>query len=520
MDDSSLEFVEEPVEARKEEEIPPSPPLRIGDVLRKYELITEQQLDRALAEGKRLGLRVGEALVQLQILNQDQINWALAQHLEIPYLATLTEEMVDKAWVGRLPNDLLRGRRLVPLLQVDETLTCAMADPTDTVALKEVERLAGVTPTAALANQAAVDEVLERVLDVRIDPSVAAGGLLQRHLEQARKTGADQLLLIPGADGLQLSCRQEGRLVQHIELTPEASSLYRSLLERADTGDVFLGVHSATILDTDHGPACAIQLGPGPLDIPEQDSAISDLQQLLAHHRRGLGVISGANQQDGLQLAWQLGGALLGATGDLGLVVGMSPPADQRSWVGAPLDHLERAFRFNPRVAFIGALEALDDRALGVTLNATVNTIVLATMPRRDVDEAVATLADRCRPSSLLGSSLLFILGHTRLRRLCPHCRVESTSPPPTGTRFGAVAVPRKTASGCRRCSDTGTTGARMLLTLLDPGALPLRLLLEAAPVTEVLSHVEGSGLTLRQRATQLVAAGEVALEEALAQLG
>ena len=59
--------------------------IRLGDLLVQKGIITEEQLQTALAEQKARGLMLGETLVQLGFAKQDDINKALCEHLNIDF---------------------------------------------------------------------------------------------------------------------------------------------------------------------------------------------------------------------------------------------------------------------------------------------------------------------------------------------------------------------------------------------------------------------------------------------------
>ena len=58
---------------------------KIGECLIQAGLITEEDLQTALAEHKRTGERVGAVLVRLNLATEKQITKALAYQLGFPY---------------------------------------------------------------------------------------------------------------------------------------------------------------------------------------------------------------------------------------------------------------------------------------------------------------------------------------------------------------------------------------------------------------------------------------------------
>ncbi|MCB2511731.1 type II secretion system protein GspE, partial [Listeria monocytogenes] len=60
--------------------------VRLGEVLMQQKLLSEEQLQQALADQKRTGRKLGRVFVESGFVTEDQISGALARQLDIPYL--------------------------------------------------------------------------------------------------------------------------------------------------------------------------------------------------------------------------------------------------------------------------------------------------------------------------------------------------------------------------------------------------------------------------------------------------
>jgi len=134
----------------------------LGQVLVASGLLTQQQVDQAIALGKRRGARLGEVLVTEGLLTQDQINWALAQHFSLSYVDVRLETL-DTELVRSLRPGLLYQHKVIPLVRIGDTLTLAMADPTDSDAVLEVSDTTGCDIECAIASAAAIVAALDSV---------------------------------------------------------------------------------------------------------------------------------------------------------------------------------------------------------------------------------------------------------------------------------------------------------------------------------------------------------------------
>ena len=60
--------------------------IRLGDLLVQNQVISEDQLQAALAEQKQSGLKLGHTLVGLGFINEQRLLDFLSQQLQIPYI--------------------------------------------------------------------------------------------------------------------------------------------------------------------------------------------------------------------------------------------------------------------------------------------------------------------------------------------------------------------------------------------------------------------------------------------------
>jgi type IV pilus assembly protein PilB len=104
--------------------------MRLGDLLLKEGLISRDQLDKALLEGKQNGTRLGYALVKLGFVQETDITKMLARQFRMPAV-DLSRFEVDPRIAKLIPADLATKHLVLPLKRDGRTLTVAMADPTN-----------------------------------------------------------------------------------------------------------------------------------------------------------------------------------------------------------------------------------------------------------------------------------------------------------------------------------------------------------------------------------------------------
>lgn len=133
----------------------------LGELLLRRQLITREQLDRALrvqAGGLR---RLGYLLVRMKFIGEVQLLEALSQQLGIPI--ERPGQACAPAVRRVLPRHLCHRYAVVPLaLEENNVLRLAMADPLDDLAIREVENYTGRAVLPVLAGLGDIHRAIGR----------------------------------------------------------------------------------------------------------------------------------------------------------------------------------------------------------------------------------------------------------------------------------------------------------------------------------------------------------------------
>lgn len=120
--------------------------LRLGEILIKQNLITEDQLIQAITAQKEQKGRIGEILVKLGIVTEEDIVAALGTQLGVPYYSSSNSDMLkpktDEGLDKLVPKDFAQKNYILPLSKHMNSLTCAVFDPLDVVMLDNLKMLA------------------------------------------------------------------------------------------------------------------------------------------------------------------------------------------------------------------------------------------------------------------------------------------------------------------------------------------------------------------------------------------
>jgi MSHA biogenesis protein MshE len=143
--------------------------IRLGELLLRQKVISEEQLTTALGLQKKTGRKLGRVLVENAYVSEDGLSNALARQLDIPYIQLKFFDV--KPEVARLlPEAQARRFRALVLEQSATKVRVGMADPTDLFAYDELTRilkreieLAAVTEGELLA---AFDRIYRRTGEI------------------------------------------------------------------------------------------------------------------------------------------------------------------------------------------------------------------------------------------------------------------------------------------------------------------------------------------------------------------
>lgn len=112
--------------------------IRLGDLFVREGLITEQQLQEALAEAKTSGTRIGYALVKLGFVAEEELTRMLAKQYRVPAV-DLDKVTVDEKILKLIAAEVAHKHLVLPLRRMGRMLTVAMTNPTDFSAIDDLK---------------------------------------------------------------------------------------------------------------------------------------------------------------------------------------------------------------------------------------------------------------------------------------------------------------------------------------------------------------------------------------------
>src|SRR5579863_5995675 len=135
--------------------------MRLGEILIERNLITEEDLDRALELQKERGDKLGKILVDLGFIAMRDVVAALSEQLKIPVVAMDGPPAVSPETETLSPK-FLRQFRCLPVAQNERTVTLAMADPLDFETRSTVEACTGLAVRVGIAGEQEILDAIDR----------------------------------------------------------------------------------------------------------------------------------------------------------------------------------------------------------------------------------------------------------------------------------------------------------------------------------------------------------------------
>lgn len=123
----------------------------IGELLKEYGYITDEQLQIALDEQKKdKSKRLGQHLIDLGFTNEEQTLRALSEKLGYPVI-NLETAVIDIAAVGKIPQPLAEKYNVIGIQMNENVLSIATNDPMNLYGLEDIHLVTGMNLVIHLA---------------------------------------------------------------------------------------------------------------------------------------------------------------------------------------------------------------------------------------------------------------------------------------------------------------------------------------------------------------------------------
>ncbi|NLC38886.1 MAG: Flp pilus assembly complex ATPase component TadA [Clostridia bacterium] len=500
---------------------------KLGELLMEKGLITEEQLLQALQVQKENGgqPRLGKILVNLGFVTELSITEALSLQLGVPLL-NLFEHPVNQDIFRLVPEALVRRHKAIPFQRTGDSLTVAMEDPLNVLAIDDLQLATGLEIDPAIAPESEIEHFIsqnfglrELVEELLPEPGQPVSGLdtvdvteiadeealiiriVNSLIRQAIQVKASDIHLEPYQNEIRVRFRIDGLLRQVMALPPGLLPPLVSRIKilagmdiaekrlpqdgrmqlRIEDRSVNLRVATWPILT---GEKVVIRI----LDKPNllikldelgfsQDSL--DRYQKLIRNSFGMILVTGPT---GSGKSTTLYATLNEINTPEKNIVTIEDPVEcvlpginqmqvnYKAGLTFPRG-LRSVIRQDPDIIMIGEIRDQETASIA-TRAAITGHLVFSTLHTNDAAGAVTRLLDMGIEPFLVASTVRGIVAQRLVRRICLYCR-ESYHPEPgspealflQGFQFGHRVLVR--GRGCPRCDSTGYSGRLAILEIL-----------------------------------------------------
>jgi len=553
--------------------------IRLGEVLIQQKLLSEEQLNQALADQKRTGRKLGRVFVENGFVTEEQISGALARQLDIPYINLKFYNISDQL-VRLLPETAARRFRALVLEDRANTVLVGVSDPTDLFAYDEIARLLKKGVELAVVNETEVLHTIDRIYrrtgeisdfarEVEADVAetfvdfgamTANTGLeeapvvklLQSVFDDAAQVRASDIHIEPQDGRLQIRFRIDG--VLHLQTEADlrvATPLALRLKLMADLdisekrlpqdGRFAVKVKNQRIdvristMPTQYGESVVMRLlnqAGNTLRLESIGMPRKMLERFRAVVQRpnGLVLVTGPT---GSGKTTTLYSALAELNSVEKKLITVEDPVEYRLQginqvqVNEKIELsfarvLRSALRQDPDIVLVGEMRDQETAQIGLRAAMTGH-LVLSTLHTNDAASTPLRLMDMGVPRYMVGGSLQAVLAQRLVRVICESCSTPYSPTPAERTwlrpELGDFAEQAQFhhGKGCPHCNGTGYRGRTGVYELLEM----TRAVTDAANHPDPahflkVAHAEMGGETLRRHGVALAVQGRTTIAEAM----
>jgi len=553
--------------------------IRLGEILVRQQLLSEEQLQFSLGEQKRTGRKLGRIFVENGFVTEEQISGAIARQLNIPYI-NLKFHHLNPDVVRLLPETQARRFRVLVLENRKDALLIGMADPTDLFAYDEIARSLKRDIELAVVDESDLLRTIDRMYrrteeisglareleqelgDTSVDFGALTGTtgnedapvvkLLQSIFEDAAQVHASDIHIEPQEERLQIRFRIDGVIHPQTETDIKIATslaLRLKLMAHLDISEKRLpqdgrfavkvknqqiDVRLST-MPTQYGESIVMRLlnqGGGILQLDSigmPDIMVKRFRAIL-QRPNGLVLVTGPT---GSGKTTTLYGALAELNSTERKLITVEDPVEYRLpginqvQVNEKIELtfakvLRSALRQDPDVILVGEMRDQETAQIGMRAALTGH-LVLSTLHTNDAVSTPVRLLDMGVPRYMMASSLQVVLAQRLVRVICESCAEPYTLTAAEREwlkcELGDTVDDRPYVHGrgCSHCHGAGYRGRTGVYEMLEMNAAVADAVNHAdlAHFLKV-AQAQMAGQTLRRHAVALVLAGKSTVAEAM----
>ncbi|GGE75790.1 GspE/PulE family protein [Priestia taiwanensis] len=518
---------------------------RLGDLLVETNLLTEVQLQQALAE-KSNNQKLGDVLLQKGYITEQQLIEVLEFQLGIPHVS-LYRYPFDESIFTVISKDFAKRHLVIPLKKEGSKLYVAMADPMDYFAINDLRLATGFQIEPAIATKddiirsitkyyelddyvsdwasALPKPAVEEVVGVEEDSPIIK--LVNQLLQQAVIQRASDIHIDPQETKINIRYRVDGtlrtermlpkhmqgvliarlKIMSNLDITEQRIPQDGRMKMNIDMYEVDLRIST---LPTIYGEKIVIR-------ILNLNTVLNDLEQLgfemgnlekmnqLMKKQHGIVLITGPT---GSGKSSTLYAALHKLNSEEVNIITIEDPVEYQleginqiqtnPTVGLTFAAgLRSILRQDPNIIMVGEIRDSETADMAVRASITGH-LVLSTLHTNNSIGTINRLIDMGIEPFLIASSLNGVVSQRLIRKVCRDCRQEKAATEREKEIFESRGMTIHTiykGKGCPTCNMTGYRGRIAVHEVLVMDDELRRMIMNNQPVTDIQSFVMKRGM-------------------------
>jgi type IV pilus assembly protein PilB len=547
----------------------------VTDVLVDLGFVPEDRARQAIEAARTAGRTPEQLLLEQGGIDADQLSRAVAERYGLDHI-DLAVYQVDMAAANLITVNTARRYRALPVGFADkQTLIVAMADPTNVLAVDDIQIATALDCRVAVAAEEDIEALIGRLntLQSAVTEAVSEGEaeaegelaevsdmevsaedapvikLVYSILGQAVGEGASDVHFEPGESEMRVRFRIDGvlREAAHVPKRMVSAVVSRvkimsdlNIAEKRvpQDGRVSIVVEERridlriTTLPTQRGEGATIR-------ILDKDNAQRSLDELgmdgsgrerfagSFHQAYGAVLVTGPT---GSGKSTTLYAALQEINDIEKNIITIEDPVEYRldgiNQINvnrkAGLDFatgLRSILRADPDVVMVG--EIRDGETARIAIEAALTGhLMLTTLHTNDAPGAITRLTKMGIEAFLTASAVDCVVAQRLARKLCSHCKQRTVVPPQAladaEIRVGGE-IEAYEPTGCSRCNQSGYRGRVGLYSVMRMSERIKEMTVAQAPEAEIAATAREEGMfTLREDGIAKIRAGQTSLEEVI----
>jgi len=536
-----------------------SSPIRIGDLLVELGYISPEDLESACRIQKESDTqeKLGRILVKHNFIDEQVFIEILSIQMGYLFIEPGLNN-IDRELCQKIPKTVMATHSFIPIKSDDDSIRVAFADPLDHETVQTARRFLGNTIVPAIALSRSIKKTIELLTEKKTGQGLAVDtstvvGTVNAIIIEAIKNHASDIHIEPMEDRLQVRFREDG-VLNHFkdfpkEIIPALSSRLKIMCQaditekRRHQGGRILFEYDEGQLDlrvsffvTIHGEKIVLRL-------LNRKQELYDLQSIgLSPRMLSRFLEDAVYQPSGVVLVTGPTGS--GKTSTIySCIHALNSPQVSIITAEEPVEYviegvaqcsidpkidltfeetLRHIVRQDPDVIVIGEIRDTYSAEVAVQAALTGHK-VLSTFHTEDSIGGLIRLLNMDIAPFLVSSTVVSVLAQRLLRRVCPHCAVDTKPTPMQLQRLRCTIKELQGANfkkgrGCKMCKQTGYRGRIGVFELLVLDEPVRTAILDRKTSYEIRTiSINHSGLvTLLEDGLVKAAAGVTTIDEIL----